>query len=96
MKGTSDFIFVVVGGKGIGDDVSALLKSLIVRYGLGKTIRLEGSVPSRDIPAYYAAADLFIMPSEEEGFGIVLLEAMAAGVPFVTTDEGKLGTSLSN
>ncbi len=50
--------------------------------------RLMGWVPNRQVAGLYAAADLFIMPSLEEGFPRVLLEAMAAGTPFVAADVG--------
>lgn len=53
-----------------------------------RSVRFLGSVPNYQLPNYYSLADLFIMPSEEEGFPHVLLEAMAAGVPFVATDVG--------
>ncbi len=51
-------------------------------------VRFLGSVPNPQLPHYYAIADVFLMPSEEEGFPHVLLEAMAFGVPFVATDVG--------
>lgn len=54
----------------------------------GEFVRKEGAVPQRDIPMYLAAADIFFMPSEEEGFPHVLLEAMACGVPIVASDVG--------
>ena len=47
-----------------------------------------GEVPQRELPAYYRAADVFLMPSEEEGFPHVLLEAAAAGIPYVASDVG--------
>jgi glycosyltransferase involved in cell wall biosynthesis len=47
-----------------------------------------GAIPNQNLPAVYAAADCFLMPSYEEGFPRVLLEAMVAGVPIVTTDAG--------
>jgi len=55
---------------------------------LSKKIELLGPVPNRDLNEYYAKADLFIMPSMEEGFPRVLLETMAMGIPFVATDIG--------
>ncbi|WP_229833671.1 glycosyltransferase family 4 protein [Streptomyces xantholiticus] len=51
-------------------------------------MRLLGAVPNRDLPQLYAAADAVVMPSYEEGFPRVLLEAMASGTPVVTTDAG--------
>ncbi|RJQ36818.1 glycosyltransferase [Candidatus Parcubacteria bacterium] len=58
------------------------------RRGIASGARLLGSVPQRDIAAYFGAADAFLMPSEEEGFPHVLLEAMAARTPYVATDVG--------
>jgi glycosyltransferase involved in cell wall biosynthesis len=48
----------------------------------------RGWVPNREAPLYYRAADLYLMPSEEEGFPRVLLEAMAADCPFLAFDIG--------
>lgn len=49
---------------------------------------LLGKVPNQDIPSLMKAAYLFFMPSEEEGFPRVLLEAMAAGLPYSAFDIG--------
>lgn len=48
-------------------------------------VRIAGYVPDAELLSYYAAADVFVLPSLLEGFGIPLVEAMAAGVPVVTT-----------
>lgn len=64
------------------------LKKRLSGDGLDSRVRLLGWVPNRKIMELYAAADVFIMPSEEEGFPRVLLESMAMGVPFVATDVG--------
>ena len=52
---------------------------------------LPGYVPDADLPVYFAAADLFVLPTLLEGFGIPLVEAMAAGLPLVTTSGGSAG-----
>lgn len=54
-------------------------------------IYLAGYVPEVRLPYYYAAADVFVLPTLLEGFGIPLVEAMATGVPVVTTQAGAAG-----
>lgn len=60
-------------------------------------IRFLGQVPDDELPLYYAAADVVVLPSSHrsEAFGQVLLEAMAAGRPVVSTELGT-GTSFVN
>lgn len=71
---------VLVGG---GDNDS--LEQLAERMGVRDNIRFEGFVPEDDLPDYYRAADVFVFPSLLEGFGMVLVEAMASGLPVVST-----------
>jgi len=55
---------------------------------MGARVRFLGSLPRDEILAAYREATLFVLASEFEGFGLVLLEAMAAGLPFVSTPAG--------
>jgi glycosyltransferase involved in cell wall biosynthesis len=49
---------------------------------------IKRQVPYEDLPKYYAIADVFVLPSVSEALGVVLLEAMASGVPIVATNVG--------
>jgi len=51
-------------------------------------IRLFGAIPNKDMTIYYQAADVFLMPSREEGSPHVILDALAAGTPVVASDVG--------
>jgi len=77
-------ILIIIGGGPFEQRVTAEIAAL----GMEAAVRMPGWVPNRELGAYYAAADVFIMPSDEEGFPRVLLEAQAVGVPFVATDVG--------
>lgn len=73
----------VVGG---GPRLPAL-RELADDLGLGDAVAFLGEVEEADeLRAEFAAADLFCLPSRQEGFGIVFLEAMASGLPVVAGD----------
>ncbi|HLE43923.1 MAG TPA: glycosyltransferase family 1 protein [Methylomirabilota bacterium] len=60
------------------------------RLGLDGVVRFLGAVPDGDLPALYAGARVFVFPSLWEGFGLPVLEAMAAGAPVVASCRGAL------
>lgn len=77
---------LLITGKG---NLRSRLDALIRQYKLEKCIKLTGFVPAGELPAYYQAADIFVIPTRAlEGFGMVTLEAMACGTPVLGTPVG--------
>jgi glycosyltransferase involved in cell wall biosynthesis len=66
-----------------GGPEAARLRGLHARLRLGDTVRLLGDVSAATLAVEYMGADCFCLPSTQEGFGIVFLEAMTAGLPIV-------------
>ena len=65
----------------------AVLTQQVARLGLQQQVRFLGSLPcDRTVRAQYHTARVFCLPSRQESFGIVFLEAMAAGLPVVAAD----------
>ncbi|MCK4444478.1 MAG: glycosyltransferase family 4 protein, partial [Thermoplasmata archaeon] len=62
------------------------LEQSCVELGLGDSVSFEGYLPQRKLYSYYKSVDIFVLPSVREGFGIVLLEAMAADLPVIASD----------
>lgn len=81
---------LIAGDGPLRADWEALARAL----GLGERAQFLGCVEPAQLPALYRSADIFALPSTSraEAFGIVLMEAMAAGLPCVTTEVGT-GTS---
>ena len=67
---------------GTGPQAPAL-EALTRALGLGDRVAILGHVPFESLATEYRNADVFCLPSLQEGFGIVFLEAMAAGLPIV-------------
>jgi glycosyltransferase involved in cell wall biosynthesis len=79
---------LVIAGKwgwGTGEVRRALARSRV-----RECIHLPGYLPQAELPALIAGADLLLMPSRYEGFGLPALEAMAVGTPVVVSDRGAL------
>jgi len=64
------------------------VNSLIDRLSLSKYIKLIGEKPHNEVPLWMNACDVFVLPSLNESFGIVQVEAMACGKPVVATFNG--------
>jgi len=78
---------VLVGGKGWR---SEHLHELIDKGKIAGWLRYLDFVAEKDLPALYAGANLFVYPSIYEGFGLPVIEAMASGVPVVSSDRSCL------
>jgi glycosyltransferase involved in cell wall biosynthesis len=79
-SGDPNIIFMVIGDGPYMPKLKEEAKNL--------PIRIFGPVPNKDIAIYFQAADVFIMPSREEGSPHVILDALASGTPFVASDVG--------
>jgi glycosyltransferase involved in cell wall biosynthesis len=78
---------VIAGGEGWAYDE---VKKRVAEAGLEEQVHFVGFVPDDDLPALYRLADVFVYPSLYEGFGLPVLEAMASGVPVVTSDQSSM------
>ena len=83
-----------------GDDRSrievARLRGVAADAGVSDLVRFVGSVTHAQIGAYYNAADVVVMPSRYESFGLVAAEAMASGVPVVASRVGGLASTVAD
>jgi phosphatidylinositol alpha-1,6-mannosyltransferase len=74
-----DLVYVIAGD-GNGRDK---LQHLALEQGLGDRVKFISRVSDAQLPDLYRTADVFVMPSTEEGFGIVFLEAMRSGITVI-------------
>ena len=81
----SDNMVVIVGGDEDASPELERLRTLGERLGLDGNVRFTRAVSQERLSMYYNAADIFVMPSYYESFGLVALEAMACGVPVIAS-----------
>jgi D-inositol-3-phosphate glycosyltransferase len=87
---------LVVGGAKGDEAGSGHLRRLAHELGVGAWVDFRGPQPQDVLPDYYAAADLCLMPSRYESFGMVALEAMASGVPVIASRAGGLAVTVQD
>ena len=79
-------ILAIIGGSG---ELREHYQKKAEEMGISSNVLFAGYVPDTDLPRYYCGTSVFVLPSTDptrEGFGLVLLEAMACGTPVITTD----------
>ena len=94
-----NLVVAVVGisgpmGGGDGDEApeSRLLKQKATNLGIDDKVLFAGRVDQKHLPPYYSSADVLVISSHYESFGLVGLEALACGRPVVSTPVGAMET----
>ena len=83
LRGTiPDFLVLIVGQ---GEDLQNL-KSMVNKYGLNRNVIFRRRISKIELSDLCTLADVFVLPSTSEGHSVALLEAMASGLPIVTSD----------
>lgn len=72
------------------------LKEIASGLAVRDDVRFLGFIPDEELPSLYSSVDVFVLPSEYEGFGIVFMEAMACGTPVIGTDVGGVPTAVED
>ena len=89
---------VIVGGPSgaQGDGELALVRSLVVDAGLSDHVLFHDPVDHVTLAGYYQAADILLVPSRSESFGLVAVEAQACGLPVVAANVGGLAYAITD
>ncbi len=80
-----DVLYIIIGASIRGDVSRETIDHLVERYGLAAHVRIVPPRPHGEIPTWLAAADLFCLATRYEGWSNAVMEALACGVPTVTT-----------
>ncbi len=88
LKQHPELVYCVVGGSSVEGDFSEQLRRMIEERDLQNHVRMVGRVAHNELPAWYGAADVFCLPTANEGWANALQESLACGTPVVTTRVG--------
>ncbi|MFB6116241.1 MAG: glycosyltransferase family 4 protein [Candidatus Nanosalina sp.] len=64
------------------------LRELVRETGVEEKVNFRGYIPHKDLPEHYRNADVFVLPSLNEGMSNTVLEAISSGLPLIVTDVG--------
>jgi glycosyltransferase involved in cell wall biosynthesis len=78
-----------------GGGISAADHQYIAKLGIARKVNVFSDVPMEQLRDLYCSGSFFVLPSNEEGIGTVILEAMASGLPVVGTDCGSPATAVT-
>jgi glycosyltransferase involved in cell wall biosynthesis len=71
-----------------GDGSASRIRAAVVRFGMERSVSIEGGVPKNSVSAHLSQGEIFLNTSRIDNAPVTLVEAMACGLPVVTTDAG--------
>jgi glycosyltransferase involved in cell wall biosynthesis len=86
-------VYFLIVGEGVAANE---LRSQARQLGIESNVIFTGRVPDEELSLYYAAGNVFVLPTLYEGFGIVFAEAMAVGLPIISTNTSAVPDVVGN
>jgi len=87
---------IIIGGDGPDNAEYQNLQKLAYKLGIQNKVTFVGRIEQNHLPPYYSTADVLVVPSYYESFGLVGLESLACGTPVVATEVGAMRSILRN
>ena len=94
LKNNPPVRLMIVGGEDLESTDARKFRKLAKELGIQNQVSFQGRIEQRELPIYYSAADVLVVPSRYESFGLVALESLACGTPVVSTRVGAMESIL--
>jgi D-inositol-3-phosphate glycosyltransferase len=95
MRKYDNLRLIIAGGDGHQSGSTVRLRKCARKLGIHNTVIFTGRIAHEDLSLYYSAADVLVMPSYYESFGLVALESLACGTPVVATRTGAMDSIIN-
>ncbi|SDR21641.1 glycosyltransferase family 4 protein [Pseudovibrio sp. Tun.PSC04-5.I4] len=84
----------LIGSTSFAPDYAVQVRKRIAHYGLSDRINLRGGIPKAELTGFYERADVFVLPTYYEGYGMAFAEAMSFGLPVIASGDGAVSSTV--
>lgn len=89
-----DWHLDLIGETRFDPEYASQVRSQIKRHDLTDRIRVHGGIPKAELTGFYQSADIFVLPTYYEGYGMAFAEAMSFGLPIIASGEGAVASTV--
>ncbi|WP_208998082.1 glycosyltransferase family 4 protein [Pseudovibrio sp. FO-BEG1] len=89
-----DWHLDLIGETKFDPEYTSQVRAQIKRYGLADRIQVHGGIPKAELTGFYKSADVFVLPTYYEGYGMAFAEAMSFGLPIIASGEGAVASTV--
>lgn len=84
----------LIGSTSFAPDYADQVRKRIAHYGLSDRVSLHGGIPKAELTGFYERADVFVLPTYYEGYGMAFAEAMSYGLPVIASGDGAVSSTV--